>query len=335
MIDLISNITAFIQTPLFGSVWMPEAATGVAREVDKLFFLIFWTSVVFFVLITIVMIYFIVRFRRRKGVDPEPSPQHSTFLELLWTIIPLIILIVVFYIGFQTFINIATPPSNAYEVDVTGQKWSWSFTYPNGHIDGELHVPAGTPVLLTMTSEDVIHSLYIPDFRIKQDVLPGRYTWIWFEAEKPGEHVLFCAEYCGTGHSTMNTTVFVHSEAEFENWLANAANYLDTLPPAEAGLKLFVSRGCAQCHSTDGKGKVGPSMKGIYNEVQMMKDGSKIIADENYLRESILDPQAKIVMGYDPVMPTYKGRLKDKEITAIIACIKSLNETVEIVEEEQ
>jgi len=248
-------------------------------------------------------------------------------LELTWTVIPLILVVVIFVFGFKGYLDMSTPPANAYEILVEGQKWNWSFTYPNGYIDSNLHVPVDRPIRLVMGSQDVIHSLYIPAFRVKMDVVPGRYAKAWFEATEPGEYDLFCAEYCGTSHSDMIAHVVVHPVGEFETWLEKASNFLETMTPVDAGRKLFQVRGCQQCHSVDGSAKTGPSMLGIFGRQENFVDGSTLAVDENYIRESILEPQAKIVAGYEPVMPTYQGRLSDPEIMAIIEYFKSLDGT--------
>ena len=206
---------------------------------------------------------------------------------------------------------------------VEGQKWNWSFTYPNGYVDANLHVPVDRPVQLVMSSADVIHSLYVPVFRIKQDVVPGRYSKVWFEATEPGEYDLFCAEYCGTSHSDMLALVVVHPPGEFEAWLEQASNFLETMSPVDAGRKLFQVRGCMQCHSMDGSAKTGPTLLGVFGRSENMANGTTLTVDENYIRESILEPNARVVAGFEPVMPTYQGRLKDAEIMAIIEYLKA------------
>lgn len=312
-------------TPREQSFWMPPPGSTGAHEVDWLMVVLLYICTFFFLLIAALLVTFAVRYRRSRVAGPQPSASHSLPLELAWSIIPLAILIVIFHFGFRGFLNIMTPPDDAYAIQVTGQKWAWMFTYPNGYVDKDLHVPVNTPVKLTMTSEDVIHSLYIPAFRIKRDALPGRYTTTWFEADRTGEFELFCTEYCGEGHSAMMARVVVHDKAEFAKWLQDAGAFIDRLPPAEAGAKLFSIQGCAQCHSVDGSGGIGPSLKNVYGTQQPLQGGSSVLADENYIRESIMDPQAQIVAGYQPVMPTYKGRLKDKEITVLIAYLKSIS----------
>jgi cytochrome c oxidase subunit 2 len=323
--DFLNCMTALGLGPDTGSPWMPDQASTVAGHVDWLFNLILGISVVFFVIIVVVMVLFVVRYRRREGHDAERSPSHNLPLELTWTIIPLLLVVVIFYFGFRSFLDMATPPANAYEVLVTGQKWKWSFTYPNGYVDENLHVPVNRPVRLVMSSADVIHSLYVPAFRIKMDAVPGRYSTAWFEATQPGEYDLLCAEYCGTSHSDMLASVVVHPVGEFETWLAEASDFLATMSPVDAGRKLYQVRGCAQCHSVDGTAKVGPTFDGIFGASHAMTDGASVAVDENYLRQSILEPTALVRAGYEPVMPTYQGRLKDEEIAAIIEFIKSLS----------
>jgi len=312
-----------------GGFWLPRQGSTTAAGVDSLFHAVTWISIFFFALITTVMLYFVWKYRARPGHEATPSTDHNRPLEITWTVIPLAIVIWIFWEGFTGFLDLATPPQNAYEIQVLGQKWKWLFTYPNGVVDDNLHVPPGEPVRLVMTSQDVIHSFYVPDFRIKHDAVPGRYDKAWFQATAPGEYQIFCAEFCGTSHSDMLAKVVVHtSRGAFDRWLSDAGNFIDKLPPDklwEGGLKLFNQRGCRQCHSADGTTGIGPSFKGIWGHEQPLKGGGSAIVDENYLRESIVNPQAKIVAGFEPVMPTFQGRLKDKEITAIIEYIKTLD----------
>jgi len=308
--------------------WLPRQGSTTAGGVDFLFYAVTSIAGFFFVLITVVLFYFIWKYRARAGHRAQPSAAHNQPLEIAWTVIPMFIVVWIFWEGFTGFLDLQTPPQNAYEVQVLGQKWKWLFTYSNGVVDDNLHVPPGEPVRLVMTSQDVLHSLYIPDFRIKRDVVPGRYEKEWFQALAPGEYQIYCAEYCGTSHSGMLAQVIVHtSRPDFDKWLADAGNFLDKLPPEklwEGGQKLYNQRGCKQCHSVDGVAGIGPTFKGIWGHSQPLKSGGPITVDENYIRESIVNPQAKIVAGFEPVMPTYQGRLKDKEITAIIEYIKKL-----------
>jgi cytochrome c oxidase subunit 2 len=306
-----------------GSFWMPPQVSTVAHGVDWLFHFILGISIFFFLLIVIVMVVFVLKYRRREGQEAQQSPSHNMALEITWTAIPMALVVVIFVVGFKGFLDMATPPANAYEVLVEGQKWNWNFTYPNGYVDENLHVPVNRPVRLVMSSEDVIHSLYVPAFRIKMDVVPGRYSKAWFEATVPGEYDLFCAEYCGTSHSDMLAHVIVHPVGEFETWLEKASNFLETMTPVDAGRKLFQVRGCTQCHTMDGSAKTGPTLQGVFGRTATMADGSTVTVDENYIRQSILEPGVRVVAGFEPVMPTYQGRLKDPEIMAIIEYLKA------------
>jgi len=312
-----------------GSFWLPPKSSTVAPAVDTIFNLIFWISVVFFVGIVLVMVVFLFKYRRRPGVTQKPAPTHNTILELTWSGIPLLLVVVIFYTSYRVYLDMTTPPQNAYEVLVHAQKWSWSFTYPNGYIDENLHVPVDKPVRLVMSSEDVIHSLYVPAFRIKMDVVPGRYTKAWFQATEPGEYVIFCTEYCGTGHSDMLATVYVHEPGEFEKWLEDAARFAANLSPAERGERAYVKLGCVGCHSMDGSAKTGPTFKGIFGETHRFTNASPVEVDENYIRESILNPSAKVREGYADQMNSYKkslddGTLTEEDISDLIEYIKTL-----------
>ena len=307
--------------------FFPPPSSTTATSVDNLFYFILWVSVFFFAIIVGVMGLFLVRYRQRSGIQPQPSPSHNNLLEIGWSVLPGLILAVIFFWGFTDFLDMRRAPDNAYEIQVVAKKWNWSFKYPNGHVDNNLHVPVDKPVRLVMSSYDVIHSLYVPAFRLKMDVVPGKYTSTWFEATTTGDFVLFCAEYCGTQHSSMLAKVVVHPSGEFEPWLENAANFLEDLTPAEGGKILYTRRGCVQCHSVveNAAPMTGPTFYGSFGTSQTLADGSSIIVDENYIRESILEPQAKVRAGYKPVMPTYQGQLKNEEIDALIAFIKSLS----------
>lgn len=310
-----------------GSFWLPDPASTTARYTDYLFYAIFYISTFFFGLIVVLMTAFLILYRRRDSrIKGEKTASHNTALELFWTFVPLCIVIYIFATGFVGYMEMRTTPPDAYEIRVTGQKWKWFFTYPTGYVDESLHVPVDRPVRLVMTSRDVIHSLFIPAFRLKMDLVPGRYSSTWFHAVRPGEYPLLCAEYCGDNHSSMLSTVVVHEPGRFEKWLEEASNFMKNLSPVEAGRILYQRQGCAQCHSLDGTRKVGPSFKNIYGEPVQFADGTSGIADENYLRESILVPDAKIVAGYPPQMPPYQGLLDEDKIAALIAFIKSLSD---------
>jgi cytochrome c oxidase subunit II len=225
--------------------------------------------------------------------------------------------------GFRGYMDMFNPPAGALDIHVIGQKWSWSFLYPNGHMDDELHVPVGRAVQLTLASNDVIHSFFIPAFRVKRDVVPGRYNKLWFRPTQTGEYLALCAQYCGTKHSDMLARVVVHESGGYEQWLNQASDPFRTRTPAEVG-RMLITRRCASCHAVDGKANIGPTFKGLFNHPVKLKDGSTVTAEENYIRESILTPNAKIVAGFEPVMPTFRGQLKDQEITAIIEYLKEL-----------
>jgi cytochrome c oxidase subunit II len=315
------SLTALAQG---GSFWLPAPASTTAKYADDLFLFLLAVSAFFFALIVLLLGLFVFLYRRREGAGPAQSPSHNTPLELVWTLIPVAIVIFVFYEGLTGYMEMRTSPRQAYEIQVIAKKWSWLFRYPNGHEDEDLHVPVDQSVRLLMRSEDVIHGLFIPAMRVQMDVVPGRFTTAWFRADKPGEYDLVCAQYCGTKHSTMRSGVIVHPPGEFEKWLTEAGNYEQNLSPVERGKMLYRRFGCWQCHSTDGSAGTGPSFKGVFGHQVTLSDGTSVEADENYVRESILEPQAKIVQGYQPVMNTYKGMLSDDEIAALIEFIKSL-----------
>ncbi|HKL17698.1 MAG TPA: cytochrome c oxidase subunit II [Halalkalibaculum sp.] len=308
---------------------LPPAKSTVASEVDALFWFVHLSSLVLTIGILVALAYFLYKYRRKSENDVTPVITHNNKLEVTWSVIPLIITLVVFGWGFQTYVTMTTPPDDAYEINVSAQKWLWNFTYENGaRSTGELHVPADRPIKLIMSSSDVIHSFFVPDYRIKQDVVPGRYTETWFRVPEPGESIIFCTEYCGTGHSDMSGKVVVHEQKEFENWLANnqgGGSKPTDLAPAEWGEQLSQEQACATCHSADGSQMTGPTWQGLFGSTRQFQDGTSAEADENYLRSSILNPNDVIVEGYQPVMPSYQGQLNDEQINAIIEYIKTLN----------
>ena len=304
---------------LFGL--LPKQGAPIAGKVDASFWFVFWLSLFFFLLIQGFLVYFVLRYRKNRQIYPY---RENPLLEVFWTAVPLLLVIGIFFSGWRVFQEMHRSPKDAYEIQVQGKQWVWIFTYPDGRTTvNELAVPAGKPVKLVMTSEDVIHSLYIPEFRLKQDVVPNLYTTLWFQTQEPDTYKILCAEYCGASHSGMLATLLVLPEDRFQAWLA-ASPAPSGKPPAEWGAELFVKKGCNACHSTDGTPGVGPSLKGVFGHEVLLSTGEKVIADENYLRESILSPQAKVVAGFTPVMPTFKGILTDEEINALIAYIKSL-----------
>lgn len=304
---------------------MPPGQSTIAPEVDALFNFILTVSIILFLVVVTGMVYFVWRYRRRGKEELTTGAAHNLKLELVWSIIPTILVIIVFFWGFRIFMKMHIAPKDAYEVKVTGQKWFWSFDYANGAATvNDLVVPAGKPVRLTMSSKDVIHSFFVPDFRVKMDVLPNRYTVTWFEAPNPGEHNLFCAEYCGTSHSDMIGRVRVLGEREFAEWEEAGEASGEGLSLEQYGEQLYTAKACNTCHRIDGAAHTGPSFLGIYGSSHQMSDGSTVQIDENYIRESILNPQAKIVAGYQPVMPTYQGILSNRQVDALVAFIKSL-----------
>ena len=302
--------------PLF-----PEQASTVAEKVDTLYFFMVGLSVFFAAVIFLAVFFFVVKYRRRSD-DERPRPILGDLrLELAWTLIPMVLALGVFAWTTDLYLTISRPPAGAMEIYVVGKQWMWKLQHPEGKREvNELHIPVGQPVRLTMTSEDVIHSFYVPAFRVKMDVLPGRYTSVWFEATKPGAYHLFCAEYCGTEHSSMGGTVFAMEPADFEQWLGGGGSGESMV---DAGERLFQERACHTCHRPDSEGR-GPVLDGLFGQTVPLQNGGTTIADENYIRESILKPAAKILAGYQPIMPTYEGQLSEEGILQLITYIKSL-----------
>jgi cytochrome c oxidase subunit II len=314
------------------SVWLPAQHSTIASQVDSAWWVVMAMSVGFFLILMGMMFYFVIRYRRRSEYEITSDIDHSNKLELLWTVIPTILVIALFFVGFKGYLYASVPPRDAYEIQVVAQKWSWQFTYPNGVSSNELTVPEDRPVKMIMSSQDVIHSFYVPEFRVKRDVIPGLYTTVWFEATEPTETGLFCAEYCGgggdghqgTGHSAMWTRVHVVTGPDFDNWLQKQEDLANNLPPAELGKKLYTDKGCIGCHTLDGAKGNGPTFKGLFGRDEQMSDGKSIHVDENYIRESILQSQAKLVAGFPPIMPVFEGQLRDKDVTGLIEFIKTV-----------
>lgn len=303
--------------------WLPKQNSTFAKNVDFAWDVVTWVSIFFFLLIVVAMCWFVYRYRRRAEGEKTSTVDHNLQLEVTWTIIPLAIVIGLFVVGFRGYVNAAVAPGDAYEIRVAAQKWSWTFFYPNGAKSlNELVVPAGRPVKLTMSSKDVLHSLFIAEFRVKQDVVPGTYTSLWFEALEPGETMLECTEYCGKDHSNMLAKVRILDATAFTDWVekANAANA--NLPPEKVGEGVY-TKICSACHSTDGSPRAAPSFKGLFGKQESFNDGSSATVDDNYIRESILTPNAKIVKGFAGVMPPFQGALSEQEIAGLIAFIKA------------
>ncbi|MEK7774706.1 MAG: cytochrome c oxidase subunit II, partial [Candidatus Zixiibacteriota bacterium] len=254
-----------------------------------------------------------------SGVD------HNLTLEIIWTAIPTILVMIIFVWGFKGFVRLYVVPAHAMQVNVTAQKWFWTFDYPEGvNAVNELIVPVDKPVKLLMSSKDVIHSFFVPNFRIKQDIVPNRYQIIWFEATQTGTFNLFCTQYCGKGHSEMVGKVIVKTQKEYQDWIDQASGPVAGETMADYGKKLYTSRACNTCHSIDGTPNTGPTFKGAYGRTETLADGTTIVVDENYIRESLLEPTKKDVSGYQPVMPTYQGILKQQQIDALIEFLKTV-----------
>ena len=314
---------------------MPAQASTMAFQVDLLYGFLIAVTAFFSLLIAGAVIGLSIKYRRRSEHDTTPHIHGSNLLEVVWSVIPLAITMVMFFWGAHLFVTLKRPPDDALQVNVVGKQWMWKLQHLEGRREiNELHVPVGRPVKLTLTSEDVIHSFYVPAFRIKQDAVPGRYTTTWFEATQVGEYHLFCAEYCGTVHSGMIGKVVVMDPADYQAWLAgegtsgagiaNAAT--GPMSVTSAGEGLFGQLGCATCHQPQG-GALGPSLVGVAGKTVALEGGASVTADDDYLRESILTPQAKVVAGYKPLMPTFKGQVSEEQILQLLSYIKSLGKT--------
>lgn len=315
----------------YGNFWMPKAVNVEADSTDQMFYALLGLSAFFFAAITIAVVYFVIKYRHRPGHRAQPSAAHNDALEITWTVIPTIICVFLFYFGWRTYVKVVTPPVKAVEINTLAWRWSWQFTHANGVKDRDLHVPVNTPVRLVMTSRDVLHAFYAPAMRVKQDIIPRRYTYSWFLATKPGTYRLTCAEYCGTDHSQMGISeegrravVVVHEPGKYEQYLADEYARSNQLPPAQLGAKVY-EKNCTACHTTDGTIKVGPSFRGSFGTMVQMADGKSVKVDETYIRESILNPTAKTRAGFPAgQMSSFEGQLKEKEIEGLIAFIKSL-----------
>ncbi len=306
-----------------GLPFQPEQASTIARSVDQLY--LFITAITFFftILIFSIIFYFMIKYRRRSPDERPKAIEGSLPLEILWTAIPTLIVAVLFVWSSSLYFRNAQPPPGSMEIFVTGKQWMWKAEHPEGQREiNELHVPLGRPVKLTMTSEDVIHDFFVPAFRVKKDVLPGRYTSLWFEATKLGTFHLFCAQYCGAFHAGMIGSVIVMEPDEYEQWLAGGV-------PGEtmeaAGRKVFGQNGCGTCHVADGTG-LGPSLLGVYGQQVPLSNGQSVVADDAYVRESLLIPGAKIVKGYKPIMPSFQGQLTEEQVLDLVAYIRSLGQ---------
>lgn len=309
-----------------GDAFAPEQGTQIAKQIDNLYGFLITVSFISCAILIGGMIYFVVKYKRKSANDKTAYISHDTRLEVLWSVIPLIIFLVVFAWGWKIYHEMRSMPENALEIQVTGKQWAWTAEYKNGVRSTEVVVPVNKDVKLILASEDVIHSFYVPSFRIKQDAVPGRYTALWFNAEKLGEFNVFCTEYCGTSHSAMITKLKVVSQEDFDKWLIEESE-VGLLPLARRGEKYFQTRACSSCHNVDSAAvKVGPSLFQRWGKEAVQNDGSKVAFDENHVRESMLLPQAKISQGFvkPSAMPSFQGQISESELSAIIEYIKGL-----------
>jgi len=302
--------------------FFPQQASEQAGSIDALYFFLVAVSAFFAALIAILVVTFAFKFRRRHDKEIGEAIHGSLALELLWTFIPFGLAMVMFVWGAQVFFHLTRPPKGALEIHIVGKQWMWKALHVNGAREiNELHVPVGRPVKLIMGSEDVIHSFFIPDFRVKADVVPGRYNTMWFTASKAGKYHIYCTQYCGTKHSNMIGWVTAMEPAAYQQWLSGGAAG-GTM--AEAGAKLFSDLTCNTCHLDTGQGR-GPSLKGVYGKQVLLTTGQSVMVDDAYIRESILNPHAKIVAGFQPLMPTFQGLVTEEQLLQLIAYIKSLS----------
>jgi cytochrome c oxidase subunit 2 len=325
-------------------LFLPEQASTFAYDIDRLHYFVIITTFVMSTAVGLTAIFCFIRYPRRSDAQTTPHLQPSLPMEAAFVFIPLAFFLTFWAIGYRIYVEQTTPPQDAMDVYVQAKKWMWKFAYPGGpNSVNVLRVPSGRPVRLLMTSRDVIHSFYVPEFRIKQDVLPGRYTETWFEATQPGRYQILCAEYCGAGHSIMRGEVIVLKPEEYEDWLSaqrrvvsvamaerqdGAATALDFAPPignmVDQGRRLAQEQGCVKCHSVDGTRHIGPTWLDLYHRKEKLQDGSTVDVDEGYITESMMDPLAKVVSGFQPVMPSFENKLAGPEVAAIVEYIKSL-----------
>lgn len=311
---------------------VPLGISEHAHKFDYLFWFLIITCAILFLLVIIPLTFIIIKYRRKTtGQRALSQKDHNFWLESLWTFLPFIYLAVLFVWGFWQYMDSFVAPHDAKELRVIGQKWQWAIDYPEEEISvagvgTTVAVPVSTPIKLIMSSQDVIHSFFIPNLRIKQDVVPGRYSTLWFQADKVGEYPIFCAEYCGDLHSQMLAKLVVMPQDAYETWTQDIKAQDQELPLPALGEKLYNKLGCVACHSTDGSIKLAPSFKGIYGKTEELEGGGSVKVDDNYIRQSILTPQMQVTKGYPAIMPTFQGRVNEREISGLIAFIKSLSE---------
>lgn len=309
-----------------GSLWLPPQESTTAHEIDWMFHFILYASIVLTIIVAVAMAYFVVKYRRRSHADRPVDVHESKWLELAWVVVPTLLVLFVFFGGFRAYVGTAIPPTDAITINVKAQKWNWTFEYQNG-IQGfdEIWVPVGTPVRLEMTSQDVLHSFYVPEFRIKHDVIPGRFAYVWFEAPREGTYQVLCTEYCGTSHSDMGARIHVVSRGEYYQILRDGPPGQGPLPPAELGERLYTQRGCNACHSTDGTAGVGPSFLNIWGEPRPGSEAG--VVDDAYVLESIWYPQSYIVPGFENGnMPSFDGSLNEAQVAGLAAYIRVLSD---------
>ncbi len=310
---------------------MFSGVSNFTDSVDRTTMFIFLVSLFFLVLISVVMIYFVIRYNKKRNPKSEHIEGNLT-LEILWSVIPLGLVMVMFFYGWSDWKMMKSPPKDAFEISSTARMWSWSFTYPNGKITDTLFVPLNKPVIVNVTSADVIHSMFIPAFRVKQDMVPGSDNYLWFIGQKEGSYEIYCAEYCGLQHAYMTTAVKVMPEELFDKWYNDTTTVLADAGSGEKkmlpGFEVIRRNGCIACHSMDGSAIVGPSFKGVFGEettVEVDGNEQKVIVDEAYIRESILEPNVKIVKGYrQGLMQSYKGLITEEEIQQVSEYLESL-----------
>ena len=302
----------------------PSSLVTTTQAVDTAFYVIFGISALALLGVTVAMVYFVWRYNRKRQPQPISQKDQNLWLEVTWTIIPTLLVMVMFWYGWEGYLSLRRIPDNAMPVSASARMWSWLFTYDNGKTSDKLYVPVGQPVRIKLTSEDVLHSFYVPAFRVKRDCVPGMVNYVWFVAEHPGSYDLFCAEYCGVGHSAMITTVEALPAEKFKVWLTTAAT------AANSGRDLLQKHGCLGCHSLDGSKSVGPSFQGIAGrQVVVMTDGKQrsFMPNRNYLETSILKPGVDIVVGFPPVMPSFAGKIPAEELVGILDYLLTLNDS--------
>src|SRR5436190_3408144 len=303
--------------------FFPQQASEQAAQIDALYFFLLAVTGFFAVLVAVLVVVFAIKFRRKHDQEVGYPIHGSLSLELLWTFIPLGITMVMFVWGAQVFFHMTRAPKNAMDIYIVGKQWMWKAQHMDGAREiNELHVPIGRPVRLIMGSEDVIHSFFIPDFRVKADVVPGRYNHMWFTATQPGRFHIFCTQYCGTKHSAMIGWVTAMTPADYQTWLSGGSTGGSM---SEAGAKLFTDLACVTCHIDNGQGR-GPVLKGLYGKQVLVNNNQAVTFDDAYIRESILTPQAKGVGGFQPIMPTFQGLVTEEQLLQLIAYVKSLSD---------